>query len=139
MNFEEYIHAKVSEMKQAEFASKPIRTVGEVILLLERQPSTNIVKLDFTEDNPERLISYRGYYEALCLDYDSTANDMTVWELLRRFKGAIGQVFVGYKGGDFEMHTKTRVWVAPYSECGRMLTDIVEKAGVTVICTQEDD
>ena len=132
------LHALVAKKKQEEFAEKPIRTLGEVILLLKAQPISNIVKLDFTEEHPRNLISYRGYYEDLCLDYDDTAPPITVGRLLEMFEVADGQTYTGYKGGDFTMHRKTLVWVAPYSMCGRMLTDIKSTKGITTIYTQED-
>jgi len=124
--------------KEKEFAKKPIRTLGEVILLLKAQPEKNIVKLDFSECNPFRLTSYRGYYSDLALDY-RFCKQMTVKQLLKMFEGADGQTYEGYKGGDFTMSRKTLVWVATYGECGRMLIDIETKGEITTICTQDDD
>jgi len=136
--FEQSLHAMVAKAKQEKFAKKPIRTLGEVILLLKAQPSSNLVKLDFTDDNPDGLRSYRGYYEDLSLDYDSDAKSMKVKQLLKMFEGADGSTYTGYKGGDFTMHRKTLVWVASYGDCGRMLVDIQSKKGITTIITQED-
>lgn len=136
--FVDSLHALVAKAKQEEFARKPIKTLGEVILLLKAQPASNIIKLDFTDENPTRLISYRGYYSDLCLDYDFEAKPMTVKQLLKLFEGADGSTYTGYKGGDFTMHRKTLVWVAPYSMCGRMLTDIQSKKNATTIIAQED-
>lgn len=126
-------------MKMDEFAKKPIRTLGEVILLLEGQPERNTVKLDFTNEIPTSLHSYRGYYEDLSLGCSPNARPMTVERLLKRFKDAKGQTFEGYKGGDFTMHSRTLVWVAKYGDTGRMLVGIQSKDGVTNIITQEDD
>jgi len=50
--FVQSLHAMASVEKEKEFAKKPIRTLGEVILLLKAQPEKNIVKLDFSECNP---------------------------------------------------------------------------------------
>uniref|UniRef100_A0A6M3KA10 Uncharacterized protein n=1 Tax=viral metagenome TaxID=1070528 RepID=A0A6M3KA10_9ZZZZ len=130
--------ALVAQAKQEDFKGKPIRSLGEVILLLKAQPESNIVRLDFTDDNPGGLISYRGYYEDLCLDYNSNAKPIRVGELLAMFKNAVGSTHTGYKGGDFTMSRQTLVWVAPYGSCGRMLTDIRSKDSITLIITSED-
>ncbi len=137
--FQDFFDATVAKMKQDEYGSKPIRTLGEVILLLESQPKSNTIKLDFTTDNPSHLDSYRGYYTDLSLDYDSDERSKNVEELLKMFEGADGQIFDGYKGGDYTMNRKTLVWVAPYGSCGRMLVDIKSKGNITTIITQDDD
>ncbi len=137
--FEQSLHAMVAKAKQEEFAKKPIRTLGEVILLLKAQPASNIIKLDFINQNLEGLVSYRGYYKDLCLDYDSDAKPMTVKRLLKMFEGADGSTYTGYKGGDFTMSRKTLIWVAPYGDCGKMLVDIKSKKGITTIITQADE
>jgi len=144
MDLEKILHAGAAEMKQKKFAQKPIRTLGEVILLLRAAPPTDIVKLDFTDQNPHSLGSYRGYYEDLSLEYgtlygeEAGSSPITVKQLLEMFEQAVGKTYQGYKGGDFTMHTKTLVWVAPYGGTGRMLTDIKSKDGITTIITEED-
>ncbi|KKM14093.1 hypothetical protein LCGC14_1709530, partial [marine sediment metagenome] len=112
-------------MKMDEFAKKPIRTLGEVILLLEGQPERNTVKLDFTNEIPTSLHSYRGYYEDLSLGCSPNARPMTVERLLKRFKDAKGQTFEGYKGGDFTMGEYTEVWLSEYGTCGEGLGPIL--------------
>ena len=84
------IKAIVAQEIQEEFAQKPIKSLGEVILLLQAQPSTNTVKLDFTQENPVGLESYRGYYKDLSLDYTLDASPKTVKQLLKMFKDADG-------------------------------------------------
>ena len=136
---ERFLHAGAAQMKQKEFAHKPIRTLGEVILLLKVAPPTDLVKLDFTDDvNLHGLDSYRGYYEDLSLEYGCEGSAMTVAHLLKIFEDAVGKTYQGYKGGDFTMSTKTLVWVAPYGDTGRMLTDIKSENGITTIITEED-
>ena len=136
--FERSLHAMVAKAKQEEFAQKSIKTLGEVILLLQAQPQTNVVELDFTNQNPIGLDSYRGYYEDLALDYDPNARPKIVEELLKLFEDADGQTYRGYKGGDYTMSRKTLVWVAEYGNCGKMLVDIKSQKGVTTIYTEED-
>lgn len=135
---ERFLHAGAAQLKQQEFAQKPIRTLGEVILLLNAASPTDIVKLDFTGETPHGLDSYRGYYEDLSLDYACESPAMRVGRLLKMFEDAVGKTYQGYKGGDFTMSTKTLVWVAPYGNTGRMLTDIKSENGVTTIITKED-
>lgn len=63
------------------------------------------------------LDSYRGYYNQLAFPKGSA----TVSELLEDAKNAVGDVFTGYKGGEYIMYRDTEVWVANYSETGDML------------------
>jgi hypothetical protein len=42
-------------------------------------------------------------------------------DLLAECKAAMGQVFCGYKGGDYVMGVLTPVWVASYGCCGSKL------------------
>jgi hypothetical protein len=141
--FNNTIQAMIKAGKDKDFADKPIRTLGEVILLLKMQPQENIVKIDFLREsidlNPEGVDSYRGYYEDLSLDYQIESTEKTVKELLVIFENAIGKTFQGYKGGDFTMNSKTLVWVAQYGSCGRMLIDIQSKDGITLIITKDDE
>jgi len=136
---ENMFYAMLAKAKQDEFAKKPIKTLGEVILLLKAQPPFNTIKLDFTDDNPCDLESYRGYYEDLSLDYGWDTEPIVVRDLLKMFEDADGSTYTGYKGGDFIMHRKTLIWVAPYGDCGRMLVDIQSKGGITTIITQRDN
>ena len=139
MDFKEILYASVAKMKQDEFAKKPIKTLGEVILLLKAQPPFNTIKLDFTDDNPCDLESYRGYYEDLSLDYGADTDPIIVRDLLKMFEDADGSTYTGYKGGDFTMHRKTLVFVAPYGSCGRMLVNIQSAGDITTIITQEEE
>lgn len=131
------IHDGAAQMKAREFAQKPIRTLGEVILLLKAAPQTDKVSLDFTDENPRGLDSYRGYYEDVALKYDYEGPAITVSQLLKMFEEADGKTYTGYKGGEFTMYRKTLVWVAPYGHTGRMLTDIKSENGITTIITEE--
>ncbi len=139
MDLQTIVDAQVAKMKMEEFEKKPIRVLGEVILLLEAQPKKNTVKLDFTNEIPTSLHSYRGYYEDLSLDYSPNVQPMIVSQLLQLFKDADGKTFSGYKGDNFTMYRRTLVWVAKYGDTGRMLTDIQSKDGITIISTQEDE
>ncbi|MDD5510888.1 MAG: hypothetical protein PHI12_08760 [Dehalococcoidales bacterium] len=125
-----------------EFDAEPIKTIGEIVLLLKQQPQDNKVVLDFDDSyDVFRLVSYRGYYRFLSLDYDCSTKFQrpynTVSQLLRSFEGAINSEFGGYKGGQFKMHSKTIVFVSPYGMASqRMLVDIKTKGKLTTICTK---
>ncbi len=145
--FADMLMASVDKQIAAEFAQKPIKVLGEVILMLEAQPQDNIVKLDFTERSPADFNSYRGYYKDLAMEYGTryvngkpTKDPITVAEVLSRAQSCDGRTFTGYKGGDFPMSRKTLMWVAQYGMTGRMLIDIKDEGdGTTRIITQDDD
>ncbi len=61
---------------------------------------------------PSAPDSYRGYYSDLSFPPSDTP--ITVGELLREAKDAIGSTFEGYKGGDFTMDAETPLWASPY-------------------------
>ena len=136
-DFTDLIMASVDKSIDANFARQPIKTLGEVILLLEGQPQSNIIKVDINGDNPTHFDSYRGYYRFLSIDYGE--KPATVAELLAKAKQADGQEFTGYKGGDFLMSRKTLVFVAPYGMTGRMLVNITSKGNVTTIHTEQEE
>jgi len=63
--------------------------------------------------------SYRGYYSDLAFEKGEGTRPAAA--LLAECKAAMGQVFCGYKGGDFVMGALTPVWVAEYGCCGLKL------------------
>lgn len=103
-------------------------TLGSLIAGLETMPEGALVS------NLCSAHSYRGYYCDLAfkrLDGMRPAED-----LLADCKAAMGQVFEGYKGGEFVMGARTPVWVADYGSCGEKLMAIHTGGGIE---TQEDD
>jgi hypothetical protein len=57
-------------------------------------------------------ISYRGYYSDLAFEpEESTA---PVREVLAKARACMGEVFTGYKGGDFQMGKNTPLWLSEY-------------------------
>ena len=44
--------------------------------------------------------------------------NVSVADMRHRVQSAIGDVFEGYKGGDFTMDKNTPIWVANYSHSG---------------------
>jgi len=88
-------------------------TLGKLIAALEVMPDdTHVANLC----EPD---SYRGYYSDLYFErHDGTR---PVSELLAECKAAMGQVFTGYKGGDYMMGALTPLWIATYGCVGQKL------------------
>jgi hypothetical protein len=92
-------------------------TLGNLIDILERKEPDKPVMFDFVHFRPKGIHSFRGYYYQLAIGY-TTDEDMTVGKLLQMLKDADGKTFTGYKGGEYIMDRKTRVWVANRHESG---------------------
>lgn len=75
----------------------------DLIETLKKYPDDQKVPLGF--DNAH---SYRGIYSDLAFE---PVNDTTVGAMLREAEGALGETFMGYKGGDFKMGEYTDVWL----------------------------
>lgn len=103
-------------------------TLGKLIAALEAMPEGAEVA------NLRDANSYRGYYSDLAFEREEGTRQAA--ELLAECKAAMGQVFCGYKGGDFVMGALTPVWLASYGCCGSKLMAL--HAGGEVE-TAEDD
>lgn len=103
-------------------------TLGKLIAALETMPP------DAPITNLLEPHSYRGYYEDLA--FEQGEGTRTVGELLADCKAAMGQVFQGYKGGDFVMGALTPVWVASWGDCGKKLIAIGTNGSIE---TAEDE
>ena len=91
-------------------------TLGELIKVLERMPQ------DAEIHGLGELDSYRGYYEDLA--FEPTDEKRLVSEILTKCRSAMGQVFTGYKGGDFVMGALTPLWHSHYGTTGKKLMGI---------------
>lgn len=90
-------------------------TLGKLIDRLAELPPETVVDLD----EPH---SYRGYYSDLAFQRNATpVSAATALEMCRK---CMGEVFQGYKGGDFQMGRNTPVWVANYGCCGKKITGV---------------
>lgn len=83
-----------------------------------------------------RPISYRGYYCDLAFE---PGGDCTVAEALAAARGAMGKVFVGYKGGGFMMGEATPVWSAGYGDCGDKIVGLNVEADPIALLTESDE
>ena len=88
-------------------------TLGKMIAALGAMPEGADVA------NLRDAHSDRGYYSDLAFERNEGTRPAV--ELLAECKAAMGQVFRGYKGGDFVMGALTPVWVADYGCCGQKL------------------
>lgn len=84
-------------------------TLGELITLLEQAPQDLVVERGFG-----RPRSYRGYYDQIAFEH---ARDVQVADMLTDAKDAVGETFLGYKGGNFHMTVDTLVNIANHGEC----------------------
>lgn len=103
-------------------------TLGQLIAALEAMPDgTEVAHLTGSH-------SYRGYY----CDLAFTPGDGTrqAAALLADCRAAMGQVFHGYKGGEYVMGALTPVWVAHYGDCGQQLLALHPGGGMN---TAEDE
>lgn len=89
--------------------------LGDLIDGLRAARQDASVEFDFGGLKPKGVDSYRGYYSDLALSWDSVGLDVA--RLLKVLEAADGEVFTGYKGGDYRMDRSTPVWVANYGQC----------------------
>lgn len=116
-----------SQQENFDRRSQTQMTLGKLIKRLKELPK------DLLVEGLECPHSYRGYYSDFALERRS--EKIKAKKLLRICKESMGQVFEGYKGGDFIMYAHTPVWIADYGDCGVKLMEITDEGKVI---TQED-
>lgn len=114
-------------------------TLGGLITILQHKDPELFVCLDFVHFRPQGIHSYRGYYDQLAIGYGT--DDITVAQLLELCKDADGKTFTGYKGGDYNMHSDTPLWIANSNESGSTAIVDVQNFGwcVRIITAAIDD
>lgn len=103
-------------------------TLGSLIAWLESKPQDAVVR----KLGP--LDSYRGYYCDLAF---APYGERTVGMVLAECRQAMGQVFTGYKGGEYVMGATTPLWSAEYGSCGPRIVAMTENAPYEP-CTREE-
>lgn len=83
------------------------------------------------------FMSYRGYYEDLAISPRS--DPKPVGEVLNEARAALGEIFEGYKGGEYPMHKGSLLWVAPWGSCGDKLTGVRAEADRVVVMISLDE
>ena len=88
-------------------------TLGKLIDRLKQLPPNSPVQA-ITNAH-----SYRGYYCDLA--FELTGEMGVAKDSLAVALSVLGEVFTGYKGGDYLMDESTPVWIANYGECGQKI------------------
>lgn len=126
MNLQAMINGMSAQL-QRERAETQL-TLGKLIAALEAMlEGADVANLHSAD-------SYRGYYSDLYFERGEGTRPAA--ELLADCKAAMGQVFEGYKGGDFVMGALTPLWIATYGCCGEKLMAVHPGGDVE---TAEDD
>ena len=82
----------------------------ELIKYLENEDPKLVVPMGFNEPH-----SYRGFYGDLAFE---PAGNVTVGEMLKLAKEALGRTYSGWKGGQFKMNGFTDVHLAEWGHTG---------------------
>jgi hypothetical protein len=105
-----------------------MKTIGQLIDVLQKQDPEVEVYFDFCNTFPGSVDSWRGIYEEAALswgDSDSRENPPTVAELLFELERSInGEKFTGWKGGYFFYNEDTPLHIDNPGECTN--TEIVD-------------
>lgn len=88
--------------------------LGDLILWLKAQNRRAIVQDGFGSPH-----SYRGSYDCVAF---TPKGSTTFGEMLYYAQCANGQVFEGYKGGEFLMGEDTECYIADYGDIGEPIT-----------------
>ena len=109
--------------------------LGELAAHLSMYPEHAYVRFSNGEC-PYHLHSWRGIYAELAIDHSPIDVFTTVAALLRMLKEATqpGHLFEGYKGGEYQMHRGTPVWVSHYGDAEHYgITDVHDSGDGVVI------
>jgi hypothetical protein len=105
-------------------------TLGQLITALRRLPPDALVWLGSGRYMPTTLSSYHGYYEDLALGFE-VGLPRNAALLLSEMERALGQTFVGYKGGSYRASEDTAVWVSAnqHEAYGNAVVAVEERPG----------
>lgn len=131
------IEGLMAQMSKERKASATNLTLGGFIDALEAVADKALPLTLANGYGVHGLTSYRGYYEDLALEPDPVPK--TVADVLAQARGALGQIYEGYKGGDFPMHRNTLMWVAGWGNCGDKLIGVTLEARRVIVETASDD
>jgi hypothetical protein len=129
------IEGMLAKMSEDRKASAPnLRLGGLIDSLAALDPSLPIQSDD--GNSFAGFDSYRGYYEDLALEPSGIQS--TVGAVLAEARKAVGEMFTGYKGGDFWMTKNTVLWIANYGDCGKALVAVRPEKDRVVLETASD-
>ena len=122
LDLQSYMDSAVKAARQKTLATSDQLTLGEMILMIEgvtgKHEDEPSVYYDFGNFFPTSIDSWRGSYSELALNYTEDGEPLKISKFLELLKGAVGETFTGYKGGDFTMSKHTPIWVANYGSSG---------------------
>ena len=129
MNLQDYVDKVMKEERTKRFSESDQMSLGQIIAELDKlaQKQKKIkekyghearIVFDFENLYPTNIDSWRGSYSELALEFACNGEPMEFSAFLKMLKNAVGQTFLGYKGGEFVMTEDTPVWVANYGNCG---------------------
>ena len=104
----------------------------ELILLLKGVNKALPVTFKSYPYYPYDLISWRGSYDELSLEYNSRGEPPTVEEFLAKLNDMVGKTMIGYKGGEYQMGKLTPVWMANYGDSSGPDGESVAVTGIIV-------
>lgn len=104
-------------------------TLGELEIELKRASEDSVVLFE-DGTHPGEFSSYRGFYRFIAIE---KGNRCMVNELLTKVRVAIGNMYIGYKGGEYKMTRATPVWVSEYGEASGIGLIGIENLGDRII------
>lgn len=115
---EDHIQAMIDGLSKKWFEERAASqmTLGDLIGRVESLPS------DFEVSAVSDPHSYRGYYTDL--SFNPVDGKMKAGDLLDLLKSCLGEMFCGWKGGEYFMHKGTPVWLAKEGCCGMKIIDV---------------
>ena len=117
--------------------------LGNLIDDLEKYKDS-IKHIEFDDGSiPTDFDSWRGSYSELALGYKENGNEFAV-SIWRKAYDSNGNIFEGYKGGEFEMDRNTPIHQANYGCCGtdegdRKIIGIKEDGEKVIILTRLEE
>lgn len=149
MNLQTFLDGAVKSARQARLKNSDQITLGELIekiepivknqkRIVEKYSSEAYVCFDFPSVVPTGIGSWRGSYDELSLDFDmqKDAETMPVTKFFNLLKGAMGNSFTGYKGGEYTMDKNTPIWVDNYGHANNTaVIDVVDNEYSVILIT----
>lgn len=100
-------------------------TLGKLISALKELPSETVIE-GFGSPH-----SYRGYYSDLA--FEKTKEPTTAGKALVMVQECMGEIFEGYKGGEYVMSRNTPVWIANYGSCGDKIMSLQPNGALELV------
>jgi len=116
MNWNDFLNNAVQAQRAAQMKTSEQLMLGEIILKLEAVEDKHKPVIFNEQYHPTDIISWRGSYSELSLEYAEKGRKCSVEAWISRLRGTVGAIRYGYKGGEFLMGKTTPVWVANYGE-----------------------